>query len=70
MDEILAKLSDYDDIWYATNGEIYDYYQAIKGLRISADATSVYNPSAVTVYATDREKNTIVEIKPGLNKLQ
>jgi peptidoglycan/xylan/chitin deacetylase (PgdA/CDA1 family) len=70
MDEILAKLSECDDIWYATNGEIYDYYQAIKDLRIAADGVSVYNPSAVTVYATDSDKNTIVEIMPGFNKLQ
>ena len=29
MDELLARLSERDDIWYATNIEVYDYMQAV-----------------------------------------
>ena len=39
-----------DDIWYATNGETYDYVEAFKSLRFSAEGTRVYNPSALDVY--------------------
>ena len=39
-----------DDVWYATNGEIYDYVAAYDSLRYSADGTLVYNPSAKDVY--------------------
>ena len=37
-------------IWYATNGEIYEYVQAFDRLEFSADGESVYNPSAIDVY--------------------
>ena len=67
MDELLSRLSERDDIWYATNIEIYDYMQAIKNLRVTADETAVYNPSAVTVYATAEDKP--VELKPGFTRL-
>lgn len=67
IENLLTKLSEDDNIWYATNGEIYDYMQAIKELRVSISETSVYNPSAVTVYATVDDKQ--VEFKPGLTIL-
>ena len=41
--------------------------QGIKNLRITADESAVYNPSAVTVYASVGDKT--VEFKPGLNRL-
>lgn len=67
MDELLCRLSARDDIWYATNIELCDYMQAIKNLRITADESAVYNPSAVTVYASVGDKT--VELKSGLNRL-
>ena len=51
LDELFEILSA-ADVWYATNGEIYDYLNAIKGLRITLNESCVYNPSATTVYAT------------------
>ena len=39
-----------DDIWYATNGQIYDYVQAYQRLQFSAEGDFVYNPSAMDVY--------------------
>lgn len=38
------------DVWYATNGEIYDYVTAYDRLEFSPDGAYVYNPSAVDVY--------------------
>lgn len=39
-----------EDIWYATNIEIYDYVEAYNRLVWSADMSMVKNPSAVPVY--------------------
>lgn len=52
-----------DDIWYATNIEIYDYVKAYKSLIFSTDGKLVKNPSAVDVYALIN--NDIAEIKAG-----
>ncbi len=39
-----------DDIWYATNIEVYDYIKAYDNLQISADSKRIYNPSAIKVW--------------------
>ncbi len=39
-----------DDVWYATNIEVYDYIKAYERLQFSADQTFVHNPSAVDVW--------------------
>lgn len=38
-----------DDIWYATNIEIYDYVQAYHRLVWTADMKRVYNPSVIPI---------------------
>lgn len=50
MEEICQKLANNDQIWYATNIEIYDYVQAYKSLRYSADGTMIYNPTLFTIW--------------------
>lgn len=50
LDEICSKLGGHNDIWYATNIEIYDYVTAYNSLIFSADGTRVYNPSLKTVW--------------------
>jgi len=45
-----------EDIWYATNIEIYDYVSAYKNLRISADRKRVYNPSATDVWFVENKE--------------
>ena len=62
-EEICKKLGGHDDIWYATNMEIYEYVQAYNSLIYNADNTKVYNPTLKTVwFDIDR---TLYEIKPG-----
>ena len=46
MEKLCAYLSDRDDVWYATNIEIYDYIEAYRSLEYSVDRKMVYNPSA------------------------
>lgn len=38
-----------DDIWFATNIEIYDYVTAFRNLEYSAEGSMVYNPSGLEV---------------------
>ena len=50
IEEFAEKMQHIDEIWYATNGEIYDYVQAIRRLEFSADGKMVKNPSMTTVW--------------------
>lgn len=63
MEEICKKLSNNDEIWYATNIEIYDYITAYHSLVFSADGTLVYNPTLLTVYFD--ADGTKYSVKPG-----
>lgn len=63
LDEICQQLSGKDDIWYATNGEIYDYVTAYNSLVFSADSSIVYNPTAKTVWFVYGDK--LYSVKSG-----
>lgn len=39
-----------EDIWYATNIEVYDYIKAYENLQTSVDKKIVHNPSAIDVW--------------------
>lgn len=52
--EVIEKFAEYisgnDDIWYATNGEIYDYVKAYDSLEWSVDCSVVHNPTSIDVF--------------------
>ena len=50
MEDFLKYIGKREDIWYATNGEIYAYVQAFDRLEFSADGNFVRNPSTIDVY--------------------
>ena len=50
IENFAAYVGNREDIWYATNGEIYEYVQAFDRLQFSADGTHIFNPSAMDVY--------------------
>ena len=50
MDEFMQKVSGKEDVWYATNGEIYEYVNAYEKLVYSADGKYIYNPSKIPVW--------------------
>ena len=50
METACEKLGGHDDIWYATNIEIYDYVEAFNRLHFSVQGKTVYNPSAIPVW--------------------
>ena len=50
LEKLCETLSGKDDIWYATNGEIYDYVAAYNALICSADGLRIYNPTLMDVW--------------------
>ncbi len=63
IEEFSKKAAHKPDTWYATNIEIVDYVNAMRALRVSADRTMVYNPTAVKVWFTIN--NDVVSVAPG-----
>lgn len=63
--EVIEKLAEFisgrEDIWYATNGEIYDYVNAYDKLEWSVDGKVVYNPTSVDLYLNCFDKKIIVK---------
>lgn len=43
-------VSGRQDVWYAINIEIGDYLSAMRGLKFSANCSTVYNPAARDVW--------------------
>lgn len=52
LERICEQLSGKDDVWYATNIEIYNYVNAYNSLVYSADGYTVYNPTLVEIWLT------------------
>lgn len=50
IEKIAEKVSFNDEIWYATNIEIYNYVKAYNSLVFSADHSIVHNPTTTTVW--------------------
>jgi hypothetical protein len=63
IEAFVDKMEGKEDIWYATNMEIYTYIQAVRNQQFSADGLTMYNPTAVTVWVSTKEG--LLEVKPG-----
>ena len=63
IEEFCKKTSGRDDVWYATNIEIYEYVEAYKSLHRSVDGKIICNPTQIEVWAMD--KNGLYSVKPG-----
>ena len=50
IEAFTEKMANKDEIWYATNIEIYDYVDAYRRLQISLDGRHIHNPSAQSVW--------------------
>ena len=50
LEALCKKLGGHNDIWYATNMEIYEYVTAYKSLKYSSNDKIVYNPTHITVW--------------------
>lgn len=63
LDEIGEKLGGKEDIWYATNMELYEYVTAYQSLVYSADGTRIYNPTLLNLWF--ERDGTLYNIQPG-----
>ena len=63
IEEFSKFVGGRDDIWYATNIEIYDYVKAYESLQVSIDQKIVHNPTALDVWIEDYGK--IIKIPAG-----
>lgn len=63
IEEFAGYMGNRDDVWYATNIEIYDYIDDFKRLRFSIGCTRVKNPTARTLWFESGGR--IYEIAPG-----
>lgn len=50
IEKFLQQMSGREDIWYATNIEIYEYTRAFKMLEFSVDGKQIHNPSAMDLW--------------------
>lgn len=64
IEAFFEKMKGHDDIWYATNMEIYLAWRDFHNLETSADGSMVYNPSLRPVWFADFFGN-VYEVKPG-----
>lgn len=61
IEEFCEFVSNKDDVWYATNIEIYDYIKAFESLILSNDAKIIKNPSHLDVYFVKDNKEYLVK---------
>ncbi len=63
IEEFAEFMGGRDDVWYATNMEIYTYVKAFESLEWFMDMSGVYNPSAIPVCV--EYKNIQCVVNPG-----
>ena len=63
IEELCGILGGKEDVWYATNMEIWEYTNAFRALVFSADGTRVYNPTLRELYF-ETEKQ-LYRVRPG-----
>lgn len=61
IENFAKKIGGRSDIWYATNGEIYDYVKSFEKLEFSTDGAIIYNPTVTDVYLCYYRKNILVK---------
>ena len=64
MENLVASLANLDQVWYATNREIYDYIEATRRILVSTDEKILTNPSSIDVWV-ERDKKEIFTIPAG-----
>ena len=69
--EVIEEFAEYmggrDEIWYATNIEIYDYVKAYERLRVSVDKSIVHNPSDIDVWFVEKGKTYMIKAGETIN---
>lgn len=68
IEELAAYIGNREEVWYATNIEIYDYVHAFRQLIFSMNEKKVYNSTNLDVYFQIDKK--LYCVKPGENVLE
>lgn len=63
IEKFAEAIGNRDDVWYANNMQVYEYVEAYRALRFSANGNIVHNPTALTVWFTTGVIN--VKVEPG-----
>ncbi|MBQ8813535.1 MAG: polysaccharide deacetylase family protein [Lachnospiraceae bacterium] len=63
IEDFAKYIGNREDIWYATNIEIYDYTAAYKQLIFSMNGKTVFNPTNTTLYL--KSSNGLFCVEPG-----
>lgn len=63
IEEFFRKIAGREDIWYATNIQVYEYKTAFDQLIWNADCTKVYNPTATKLWFQAKKQDFSIE--PG-----
>ena len=61
IEEFCKRMSGNEEIWYATNIEIYDYIKAVRALKFTANQEIVQNPSAIDVWISVDQQPVKIE---------
>ena len=61
IETLCQNIGGKEDIWYATNMEIYEYVQAYQRLQVSMDGKTVRNPSAMAVWFSDGKQTYCIQ---------
>ncbi len=61
IEQLAEFIGGREDIWYATNGEIYDYVTAYDNLKWGVNCKFVHNPTATDVYINYFNKKVVVK---------
>ena len=61
IENFAKKIGKRDDIWYCTNGELYDYCKAYERLEYSVDGKIIRNPTNKDIYLSYYNKNVLVK---------
>ncbi len=63
IEDQLKRLGGHEDIWYATNIQVFDYISAFNALDVAVDGSCAYNRSCVSIWVSVRGEK--VEIPAG-----
>ena len=61
IENFAKKVGNREDIWYCTNGELYDYVTAYNRLEYSVDGKIIKNPTDTDLYLAYYGKNILVQ---------
>lgn len=64
IEDLFEKVSGKEEVWYATNGELYEYHMAYRQLVFSADGKRIYNPTAKDLWV-EIDRKIILELPAG-----